>query len=150
MVYNEIIGVWGHQYGLSIPNIALVARTHRPKKSTLKFFLPWFLGSKMRFFHFSSIEAILSRGVNIGFLGTFRGPKGRFPAKNHISGHYIKKYRFLKNRIFWHFLWVLRILLMRLVAEIGRKWTEIYEIVKNVFLRLFRCVFVPMASIYDI
>ena len=37
--------------------------------------------------------------VNIGFLGAFRGLKDQFPAKYHISGHYVTKHGFLKNRI---------------------------------------------------
>ena len=47
--------------------------------------------------------AELCRMFNIGFLGAFRGPKFQFPAKYHISGHYVTKYGFLKNRIFWRF-----------------------------------------------
>ena len=61
----------------------------------------------------------------MGFLGIFLGPKGQFPVKNHISGYHIKKYRFLKNRIFRDFLRFLRFLLMQIMAGIGQKWPGI-------------------------
>ena len=55
------------------------------------------------FFFFLEKMAKLCRMFNIGFLGAFRGPKHQSPAKYHISGHYITKYGFLKNRIFGDF-----------------------------------------------
>ena len=55
------------------------------------------------FFDFFQNVAISCKMVNIGFLGTFKGPKGQFSAKYHISGHYNTKYRLFKNRIFCDF-----------------------------------------------
>ena len=73
---------------------------HGPKKSTLENFYHDFGGKKSDFCDIFSNEAILRREVNMGFLDTFHGPKGQFPAKNHISSHHIKNFRFLTNRIF--------------------------------------------------
>ena len=89
----------------------------------------------------------LFRMVNICFLGAFRGLKDQFPAKYHISGHYITKYGFLKNRIFGDFLMIFLILPIWFVAGIGRKWPDRWNIIKNVFLGLFRSVFMPITLI---
>ena len=70
-----------------------------------------------------------------------------FPAKNHISGYNIKKYRFLKNRIFLHYLRFLRFLLMQIMAGIGRKWPDRDKSFKNVFLGFFRSVFMLITLI---
>jgi len=121
------------------------------KKNRLwKIFYHDFGGQKSDFFDFLSNVAILRGMVNIGFLGAFRAPKGQFPAKYHISGHHIKKYRLFKNRIFCDFSRFFRFWPIWLVAGIGRKWPEHPKIFKNVFLRLFRSVFMPIACIYDI
>ena len=88
------------------PDIDLVAGPHRPEYSAGKNFYADFGGTKCDFFDFFQNIAISCRMVNIGFLGAFRGPEGRFPAKYHISGHYITKYRFLKNRDFFDFLMI--------------------------------------------
>ena len=77
-----------------------MAGPHRPEYSAGKIFYADFGGEKCDFFDFFQNIAISCRMVNIGFLGAFRGPEGRFPAKYHISGHYIIKYRFFKNRNF--------------------------------------------------
>ena len=81
-----------------------MAGPHRPKKSTLKKIYHDFGGQKYDFFDFLQNGVILRGMVNIGFLGAFRAPKGQFPAKYHISGHYIRKYGLLKNRNFRDFL----------------------------------------------
>ena len=94
--------------------------------------------------------AILCRMVNIGFLRTFRGPKGRFPAKYHISGHYMEYLRILKNRIFCDFLRFLRNFSIWLAAGIGRNQSYRPEIIKNVILKLFRCLFIYKSCLYDI
>ena len=96
------------------------------------------------FFDFFQNIAILGRMVNIGFLKAFWGPKGRFPAKYHISGHYRTKYRFSKNRDFFDFLMIFVIFPTRLVAGIGRKWPDTQKIFKNVFFGLFRSIFIPI------
>ena len=67
------------------PDIDLLAGHNRPEK----IFYADFGGEKCDFFDFFQNIAISSRMVNIGFLGAFRAPEGRFPAKYHISGHYI-------------------------------------------------------------
>ena len=85
--------------------------------------------------------------VNIGFLGAFRGPEGRFPAKYHISGHYITKYRFLKNRDFFDFMIIFVIFPIWMMAGIGRKWPDTLKVFKNVFFGLFRSVFMPITRI---
>ena len=87
--------------------------------------------------------------VNIGFLRTFRGPKGQFPAKYHISGHYIEYLRILKNRIFCHFSRFFRIFSMYFAAGIGRNQSNRPEIIINVFLKLFRCLFIYKSFVYD-
>ena len=38
--YTKIMGLWGHRWGLSIPEIDLIIGAYRPKKSTSKIFLP--------------------------------------------------------------------------------------------------------------
>jgi len=43
----------------------------------------------------------LFRMVNIEFLVTFLCAKDRFPSKYYIFGHYVRKYGFLKKRIFF-------------------------------------------------
>ena len=99
---------------------------------------------KYDFFDFFQNIAILGRMVNIGFLRAFWGPKGRFPAKYHISGHYRTKYRFSKNRDFFDFLMIFVIFPTWLVAGIGRKWPDTQNIFKNVFFGLFRSIFMPI------
>ena len=85
-----------------------------------KFFFLDFGGQKSDFLDFSQNWTILCRMVNIGFLRTFRAPKSQFPAKYHISGHYIEYLRILKNRIFCDFSRFLRIFSIWFVAGIGR------------------------------
>ena len=99
------------------------------------------------FFYFFQNIAIPCRMVNIGFLGAFRGLEGRFPAKYHISGHYITKYRFLKNRDFFDFLMIFTIFPIWMMAGIGRKLPNTSKIFINVFLGLFRSVFMPITLI---
>ena len=82
-----------------------IGQNNRPEK-----FYGDFGGEKCDFFDFFQNIAISCRMVNIGFLGAFQGPEGRFPAKYHISGHYTTKYGFLKNRIFGDFLMIFLIL----------------------------------------
>ena len=124
---------------------------HIGQKNRLrKIFYHDFWGGKYDFFNFLWNVTISRRKVNIRFLGAFRVPKGQFPAKYHIFSHYITKYRFLKNRIFYDFSWFFGFLLMQYVAGIGRKCPGTSKIVRNVFLRLFRSVFMPIACIYDI
>ena len=83
----------------------------------------------------------------MGFQGAFRDPKSQFPAKYHIFKHYTTKYRFSKNVIFCGFSWFFGFLLIQYVAGIGRKWPDTRNFVGNVFLRLFRSVFMPIACI---
>ena len=124
---------------------------HIGQKNRLwKIFYHDFWSKKYDFLNFFSNIAILRRWVNIGFPGAFRASKGQFPAKYHISGHHTKKYRLFKNRIFCDFLRFFRFWPIWLVAGIGRKWPEHPKIFKNVFLRLFRSVFMPIACTYDI
>ena len=113
-----------------------------------KIFYADFGGEKCDFFDFFQNIAISCRMVNIGFLGAFRGLKDQFPAKYHISGHYGTKYRFLKNRIFGDFLMIFLILPIWFLAGIGRKWSDRCNIIKNLFLGLFKSVFIPIPSIY--
>ena len=107
--YLNIIGIWWHVNGILIPGIALVADPHRPKNSSRKIFLIDFDGPKYDFFCFLENMAELCNMVNMDFLGAFRGPKYQFPAKYHISGHYVTKYGFLKSCIFGDFLMILLI-----------------------------------------
>ena len=123
-----------------------IGRNNRPEKI---FFLN-FGGQKSDFFDFLKNWTILCRMVNIGFLRTFRGPKGRFPAKYHISGHYMEYLRILKNRIFCDFLRFLRNFSIWLAAGIGRNQSYRPEIIKNVILKLFRCLFIYKSCLYDI
>ena len=104
------MGVLGQVYGVLIPGIALVAGPHRPENSAEKFFYMDFDGQKCDFFCFLENMVKLCRMFNIGFLGAFRGRKDPFSAKYHISGHFITKYGFLKNRIFGDFLMIFLIL----------------------------------------
>ena len=95
-------GVLGAPIGCINPQYWFGGRTSSAKKSTLKKLLSWFWGSKNRFFffYFSKNDAILRGMVNIRFLNAFRAPKSRFPAKYHISGHYIKNMDFWKIGFF--------------------------------------------------
>ena len=71
------------------PDIDLVVgQNNWPEKT----FYADFGGEKCDFFDFFqniAISMISCRMVNIGVLGAFRSPEGRFPAKDHISRHYI-------------------------------------------------------------
>ena len=135
MVYWSLVLLWWPVH---------IGRKIRPRN----FFYIDFDGIKCDFFFcFLENMAKLCRMFNIGFLGAFRGPKDQFPAKYHISGHYGTKYRFLKNRIFGDFLMIFLIFPIRFVAGIGRKWPDRWNIIKNVFLGLFRSVFIPMTPI---
>ena len=134
MVYWSLVLLWWPVH---------IGRKIRPRK----FFYIDFDGQKCDFFCFLENMAKLCRMFNIGFLGAFRGPKDQFPAKYHISGHYITKYGFLKNRIFCDFLMIFLILQIWFVAGIGRKWPDRWNIIKNVFLGLFRSVFIPITLI---
>ena len=87
--------IWGNVYGVLIPGIALVAGPHRPENSAEKIFYIDFDGQKCDFF-------LLFRKYD-QIVEAFRGPKDRFPAKYDISGHYVTKYGFLKNRILGDF-----------------------------------------------
>ena len=120
-----------------------IGRKIRPRK----IFYIDFDSPKCNFFCFLENMAELCRMVNIGFLGAFRGLKDQFSAKYHISGHCGTKYRFLKNCIFCDFFMIFLILPIWFVAGVGRKWPDRYNIIKNVFLGLFRSVFIPMTPI---
>ena len=134
MVYWSLVLLWRPVY---------IGREIRPGN----FFYIDFNGKKFDFFCFLKNMAILCRMVNISFLKSFRGPKDQFPAKYHISGHYVAKYGFLKNRIFGDFLMIFLILPIWFVAGIGRGWPERWNIIRNVFLGLFRRVFIPITLI---
>ena len=134
MVYWSLVLLWWPVH---------IGRKIRPRK----IFYIDFDGQKCDFFCFLENMAKLCRMFNIGFLGAFRGPKDQSPAKYHISGHYITKYGFLKNRIFGDFLVIFLILPIWFVAGIGRKWPDRWNIIKNVFLGLFRSVFIPITLI---
>ena len=142
---------FGAPIGCIDPQYWFGGRTTSAKKNRLrKIIYHDFWSEKYDFFDFLWNVALLRRKVNIRFLGAFRGPKGQFPAKYHIFSHYITKYRLLKNRIFYDFSWFFGYLLMQYVAGIGRKWPDTSKVVGNVFLGLFRSVFMPIACIYDI
>ena len=136
-VYRSLILIWWSDH---------IGQKYRLRKN----FYHDFWGEKCDFFDFLSNVAILRRKVNMGFQGAFRGPKSQFPAKYHIFKHYTTKYRFSKNVIFGDFSWFFGFLLMQYVAGIGRKWPDIRNFVRNVFLRFFRSVFMPIACIHDI
>ena len=98
-------GVLGAPIGCIDPQYWFGGRTSSAKKIDFEKNFIMILGVKKSiFFDFLKNDAILRGMVNIGFLNAFRAPKGWFPAKYHISGHYIKNYGFLKNRIFRDFL----------------------------------------------
>ena len=135
MVYRSPILIWWPGY---------IGRNNRPEK----IFHVIFGGQKYDFFDFSYICTILCGMINIRFLDTFRVPKGQFPAKYHISGHYLTYYQILKKRIFWHFFMIFGNLPISEVAGIGRKWPDIWKNHKNLFFGLQRSVFIPKTSIY--
>ena len=70
----------------------------------------------------------MRRKVNIGFLGALRGLTDLFPAKNHISGHYITIYRLLKKSIFSNF-WTIFVILADMIR--GRDRPEMAGCVHN-------------------